>query len=120
LQHDAQEFLICLLVRLSEEVKSKAEYGSSKVESEENNKEILNKKIVKFFSGKTEAITECVRCSNKNTRIEPFFTYSLSLTELKEMEFHYYFIEIPSKATSTIPMRYGITLDRKVTVEEFL
>ena len=46
--------------------------------------EDINKKIVKFFSGKTEATTECVRCGNKNTRVETFFTYSLSLPEMKE------------------------------------
>jgi hypothetical protein len=38
-----------------------------------------NKKVVKFFSGKTEAVTMCKKCRNKGVRVESFFTYSLSL-----------------------------------------
>ena len=57
--------------RISEEIKSKSEYGSSnkKIEEEGRKEEEVNKKIVKFFSGKTEAVTECIRCENKNTRV---------------------------------------------------
>lgn len=28
----------------------------------------INKKVVKFFSGQTEATTECLKCKNKGIR----------------------------------------------------
>jgi ubiquitin carboxyl-terminal hydrolase 31 len=82
-QHDSQEFLICLLERLMEEINSKREeFGISsqvaKRSSLEEDKN-ANKKVVKFFSGKTEAVTVCKKCRNKGVRVESFFTYSLSL-----------------------------------------
>ena len=79
-QHDAQEFLISLLARISEEIQlQRKEYGV-KVEKVSRSKlGKTNEKVVKFFSGKTEAITKCQKCGNEGKRVEPFFTYSLSL-----------------------------------------
>lgn len=92
------------------------EYGSQIDNNTQNSDKSVNKRVIKFFSGKTEALTSCVRCHNKNTRVESFFTYSLSLPEMKEAEYNYYYVESPQTSARTVPVRYGLTLDRKLTV----
>ncbi len=75
--------------------------------------------MVKFFSGKTEAITKCSRCGNQGIRTEPFFTYSLSLPEVSEFEYSYYLVRRRDNAPD-LPVRYGITLPRKASTQLFL
>ena len=72
--------------------------------------------MVKFFSGQTEAVTECLKCHTKGVRKEPFFTYSLSLPD-PDVEYTYFLIENHISIKSTVPVRHGITLHRKVTIE---
>jgi hypothetical protein len=110
-----------------EEIKSKREeFGvRSEMLIQEKGKEDdknANKKVVKFFSGKTEAVTTCKQCRNKGVRVESFFTYSVSLPLQPVIEFYYHFVPFyrhPGNSTVT-PILCGITLNRKVTVEQFI
>jgi hypothetical protein len=92
-----------------EEIKSKREeFGvRSEMLIQEKGKEDdknANKKVVKFFSGKTEAVTTCKQCRNKGVRVESFFTYSVSLPLQPVIEFYYHFVPFyrhPGNSTVT-------------------
>lgn len=79
-QQDAQEFLIFLVNRLSELIKSESHPKKARTGSE-NSGETKQTWVEELFEGRLRTETRCLCCESVQTRDEPFINLSIPITQ---------------------------------------